>query len=40
MNPNNKIKYSKCLNLVLNAIFYSDFFGFEVSYILLINLKL
>ncbi len=22
MNPNSKIKYSKCLNLVLNIVFY------------------
>ncbi len=23
MNPNDKIKYSKCSNLVLNTVFYS-----------------
>ncbi len=22
MNPNNKIKYSKCLNLILNTVFH------------------
>ncbi len=26
MNPNDKIRYSKCLNLVLNAVFYSYLF--------------